>query len=252
MGSYIRSCRSVLSLASVLVALALAACGGADVSTPDASTAGPADSGVDARLECPNPEPAPDACDFFLSCGCDVGAGEKCSIDSTNHERDCFPKGTKEPGEDCDIETDCVSGSLCAVFGASTAKRCMRYCDDAHACPSTPLAQACYIPVTGVDPAAFVCGQVCDLLGQDCANADEGCYPSQLHVTTPEKGICAHAAAGVEGGACTVANDCAEGLTCLDSDSKCHKLCRVGGGEPACTTGTCTLISGETATGICL
>jgi hypothetical protein len=250
MGSRIHSCRSILTLATLLGALALAACGGADVSNTDGAPIVPADGGPDARLECPDPEPAPSACDFFLSCGCDVGAGEKCSIVSSSHARDCFEAGLKQPGETCDVETECVAGSLCAVFDGSAIKRCMQYCDDAHACPSTTTAQACYIPVEGVANAS-VCGQVCDLLTQDCAGADEGCYPSQVHVTTPEKGICAHAAAAVEGGSCTVANDCAEGLTCLDGDSKCHKLCRVGGGAPACTTGTCQMIAGDTLTGVC-
>ena len=66
-----------------------------------------------------------------------------------------------------------------------------------------------------------------------------------------EKGVCANAGAGGEGATCDVGNDCAEGLTCLDDD-KCHKMCKVGGGAPACTTGTCTVLDGHTQTGACI
>jgi hypothetical protein len=252
MGSRIISRVSVV--AGLMAAFVLVACGGADVAPPHPGDggidAGTVDAGPDARLDCPDPLPAPAQCDFFLSCGCDVAAGEKCSIDSQTNARDCFQRGGKHEGEVCSQEMDCEAGTLCAVFGTSPVRRCMKYCDVAHACPTAPTAEACYIPVKDVANAT-VCGQVCDLLTQDCELADQGCYPSPTHVTTAEKGICAQAAAGAEGATCTIANDCAEGLTCLDGDSKCHKLCRVGGGAPACTTGTCQAIPGSTLTGVC-
>ncbi len=235
---------SLLPMLIAAGALALAACGGADVA-PQADAA----PLPDARVECPNPEPEPSACDFFLSCGCAVAEGKKCSVDVTTHERDCFRAGTLAPGATCVSEVDCQAVSLCAVFGGGTAQRCMQYCDATHACPTTPAEQACYIPVSGVADA-HVCGQVCSLLGQDCELADQGCYPSAI-VTTMEKGVCAQAAAGAELDTCSLANDCRKGLTCLTTDHKCHKLCDRGAGAGACTNGTCQAMPGHTATGIC-
>jgi hypothetical protein len=231
--------------------LALGACGGSDIPPlRDDGSVEPPDAGIDARTECPDPEPPPAECDFFLSCGCDVGAGEKCSVNPENSMRDCFQAGTTQAGQACVEETDCEAGTLCAVFGDSGARRCMKFCDDEFPCPTTPVAQACYIPVFNVEDAR-VCGQVCDLLGQDCELDDQACYPSG-RVTTAEKGICAEfKLTGVNGASCTVANDCNTGLTCLSNDGKCHELCDRQDGDPGCTTGTCQEIPGHTRTGVC-
>jgi hypothetical protein len=243
-------------VASFLVAslFALVACGGgADVVHLDGGSADA--GGPDARTECSDPEPPPTACDFFLSCGCNVAAGEKCSIDSNNSMRACFQAGDKAPGATCGDETECQAGSLCALFGGGNAMRCMQYCDPAHTCPSTPVAQACYIPVFNVVDAR-VCGQVCDLRGQDCELADQACYPASA-VSTMEKGICARAAARVDGDPCDQGNDCAKGFTCISNPAPtpgatCHRMCSRDGSAPVCTVGTCKPLEGHTLTGICL
>jgi hypothetical protein len=161
--------------------------------------------------------------------------------------RDCFQAGPKMPGSICTVETDCEAGSLCAIFGGGSERRCMKYCDDPHPCPTD---QACYVPVLEQDQTVRVCGQVCDLLGQDCEATGQGCYPS-ARVTTMEKGVCALSKGGAEGATCTDANDCGIGLTCLSNDHKCHKLCDRNDGNPGCTSGTCQEIPGHTVTGVC-
>ena len=204
------------------------------------------DGGTDARTECSDPLPPPSQCDFFLSCGCDVANGEKCSLEAENGVRACFQAGEKQPGALCSDETECEAVSLCAIFGGSGEKHCMQYCDDDHGCPS---AQACYVPVLNVADA-FVCGQVCDLRNQDCAVAGQGCYPSS-RVSTDEKGICANAADGETGDACQQGNDCAAGFICADTDGECHEICDRQDGDPGCTTGTCKPLEGHTVTGFC-
>ena len=75
-----RSRRTSRSTAWMLAACTLAACGGTDVGDlPDGGGGGDGGNGVaDAATMCP-PTPPP-VCDYFLSCGCAVDAGEKCVI----------------------------------------------------------------------------------------------------------------------------------------------------------------------------
>jgi hypothetical protein len=245
-----------ISFALSLVAAAcfvtsIAACG--DDSAPTGVDAGAdatatADSGPDANTVCPNPLPPPAQCDFFLSCGCNTPT-EKCSATQTG--KGCTNAGTKLAGELCANDTECSAGTVCAMYGG--ALRCMAYCDDSHTCEQTPLPQACYIKVTANQvQIGSVCGQVCDLRTQDCLYDGQGCYPSTTLLNQMDHGICATAGAGQDGAACTLANDCAEGYTCISSDSKCHKFCDRAGGNPMCGTGqTCMALAGHTATGFC-
>ena len=58
-------------------------------------------------------------------------------------------------------------------------------------------------------------------------------------------------ATGAAGDACVAANDCAEGLTCIDDDT-CAQLCDRVDGNPGCPTGTtCDPLAGHTRTGVC-
>jgi hypothetical protein len=229
-------------------ALVAAACGdddapgGADASIdiPDAYT------GPDANTMCPDPLPAETMCDFFLSCGCNTPA-EKCSAEGTGVG--CVTAGQKAEGELCADDTECAAGTICALYGGMN--RCLRFCDPAHPCPTD---EACYIAVTGSGGADIgaVCGQVCDLRTQDCQFEGQGCYPSQALLGQPEHGICVDDGAGTQGSTCDVANDCAEGFTCLDSDDKCHKFCDRNGGTPSCDAGqTCIAIKNHADTGVC-
>jgi hypothetical protein len=229
--------------------LLLGACGGGADGRLRVDAGPGGDDDPDASTECGNPPPTEAECDFFNSCGCNVAGGEKCSIEAVSGDRQCFDFGPKPPGALCADERECEPGSLCAIFGVSGEKHCMKFCDDDHGCPSTPTPQACYVPILNVSDAT-VCGQVCDLRGQDCAIDGQGCYPSEK-VPTREKGICANAAGGEQGDACTLGNDCKAGFICADSDGKCHAICDRQDGDPACATGTCKPLGGHTATGFC-
>jgi hypothetical protein len=198
---------------------------------------------VDANTLCPTPLPTPENCDFFLSCGC-VQPSEKCSI--RTDMRACVPFGAKQPGETCVEDGECEPASLCGTLDPTT-RRCLAFCDDAHACGT---GQACYVKVTSAVEATL-CGQVCDLHTQNCELTTQACYPfSKLN--QPGSGICVAPGAGIEGGVCKVANDCAKGLTCIGRDAKCAKMCDRGGGAPTCGAGqTCAPIIGQTTIGYC-
>lgn len=244
-----RASRSLVAIAvmAATVVAAGAGCFGdddapatADAALPDAYT------GPDANTSCPAPLPAPAQCDYFLSCGCNTPA-QKCSVFTGG--KGCVGAGSKAAGQTCADDSECAPGTICASYGG--ALRCLTFCDPAHACST---GNACYIRVTQMQTeVGRVCGQICDLRAQDCTYDGQGCYPSDAILGQAEKGICVGAGAGAEGATCTLANDCAEGLTCLDSDGKCHKLCDLGGAEPKCTTSgqTCKAIKSHTLTGAC-
>jgi hypothetical protein len=232
-----------------LVALVASACGGDDDHDDDSGgvDAGTPDGGtgtIDAATECSTPLPPPAMCDFFLGCGCDTPS-EKCSYTGTM--RACTSAGAKAVGETCTNDTECVAASLCASPVVGGPKRCIAFCDPSHPCGQS---DACYITVAGLADAKL-CGQSCDLRGQDCEFAEQGCYPSKENQPAMEKGVCAAAGDGTAGADCTAANDCAEGYTCIMDDKKCHALCDRGGGLPMCASGTCSALKDHTATGYC-
>jgi hypothetical protein len=236
------------------VGLALAffaACdsGGGAPSSPDA---GPPDaSGPDAPVACPDPPPPPEACDFFLGCGCDAAMGEKCTVLSDG--KLCFAAGTAHEWDPCASEGDCAAGAACIGYAGTNV--CMTFCDDAHACPQD---ESCYVNITdGMMPPtqlAEVCGQVCSLLDQDCRFAPQGCY-SSTEIARPEHGLCTSAGTGLQGDPCTRANDCSVGHLCITPSggaSICAQLCDRADGNPACGQGSCQPLNGHTQTGVCL
>lgn len=236
----------VISFASALLVVA---CGGSDV--PDAPDGGAPDSGVpDGTLDCPSPAPAPEDCDLFLSCGC--AADQKCTVGMAGkHCVDLI--GTKQPGDPCGGDGECVEGTICATYGGEL--RCLQYCDDAHMCPA---GDACYIAFVDDmgNQLGMACGQACGLLDQDCDFADQGCYGSAFNPVM-EDGICVTAGTGTTGDSCSFANDCLEGFTCVDAAgggaSTCRKYCDRTDMMPGCeATETCDPLAGETQTGVCM
>ncbi len=227
-------------------------CGGGGEGMSDGGV-GPNDP--DAATECPDPAPPPTMCDFFLGCGCDVGAGEKCTLE--NRERTCRGAGTTLPSETCDTEDDCVAGAMCVSPDGTGVSICMLFCDDVHPCPSADLA--CYVEITdGATPPSVLasfCGQVCSLLDQDCALAGQACYTSS-RVPEMEHGVCVRSGTLGQGETCMLANDCLPGFTCLNPSgpepSFCGQFCDTMDGDPACTGQTCTPLNGHTQTGVCV
>lgn len=247
--------RPVLAVAFALVlALPFAGCGDDDGAVPtiDGGPGTPdANLTPDAWTECPDPPPA--QCDYFLSCGCDTMMGEKCTIVGNPPMGPvCAPSGANEAGQVCTQDSDCAAGTVCVAYGGGL--RCMRFCDAGHPCPED---QSCFIRV--VDDMSTelgrVCGQVCSLIGQDCQFEGQGCYPSATFAPEKETGICVNAGTKVQGEACTKANDCAEGFTCVDvsgGGSICARLCDRNDGDPGCEMGqSCSALTGHTQAGVC-
>lgn len=255
---------------SLLAFLAFApACGGGDDdggdgggdfdSAPrvdgDEDTDGAA-GGPDANNDVCNPGTTPAQCNFFTGCGCTET--QKCSVNST--ERACSAAGAMTAGQACTADDQCVAGTACITYpSGGEARQCMTFCDDAHACPTTPVAGACYITITGGGGAELgkVCGDTCSLLGQDCASPTGACHPASV-AAAAERGICITAGTGTQGSACGAGTPgCAEGYACVTPEGStpiCSELCDRTAAPPAqCDAGTeCRSLSGHTMTGICL
>lgn len=254
---------------SLLAVLALfPACGGDDDASPDGGDGSDAAPRIDAEPaadappadamgdECLPDTPATE-CNFFTGCGC--AEADKCSVSST--ARACSPvgAGAMTAGAACTADDQCVEGTSCITYPVGgAARQCMTFCNDLHACPTTPTIQACYITITGAGGAeiARVCGDTCGLLAQDCPDALDACHPAS--VAAAERGICITAGTGVQGNACGAGTaGCAEGLACVTPAGGtpiCSELCDRTVAQPAgCDTGTeCRALTGHTMTGICL
>jgi len=213
------------------------------------------DARTDANLECSSGT-LPEMCDFFTGCGCDVAAGQKCSIGPTSKR--CASAGEKLEWDECANDGECAAGTACVEYpmGGGTM-RCLQFCDVDHACPLSP-EEACFINITS--DLGSLCGEVCNLLSQDCQLEGQNCHA--LSVVAAEKGGCVTAGASTQGGPCGAGSGqaCAEGFNCVTPDGStehiCAKLCDRGQGDADCSglSGgpTCKPLAGHTQTGICL
>jgi len=242
-----------VSLIAVLP-LALAACGdsgGGDdvdsgISIIDSSTR---DRTIDSSTN--NPDSST-TCDPVSNNGC--GAPQKCSLGPTDMFI-CQPAGAGMQGAACGTGTTddgCAIGFVCL-----STNKCARYCNAGSTCPMEGASMtACNIQLQNAAmqaiPGATVCGAFtsCDVLAQDCPTATDGCFLTQSGPQCGPPGTVA------DGQTCTNANSCMKGSVCLNlnmAGNKCHHICRLGGGAPACTTGTCTMVNGLPAmTGLCI
>ncbi|MBI3184045.1 MAG: hypothetical protein HYZ28_18075 [Myxococcales bacterium] len=194
------------------------------------------------------------ACDLVRQ---DCPAGEKCSYvgDGGAFARGCTPEGSADLGQPCTgtpSSNTCKKGLICALRAQAdggSASVCVRFCHSTADCASP---QQCYVLVSiaGSDERPLVCGDPppsCNPLAQDCARATDGCYPG------PTGAACYVAGARSDTDACTFANDCKKASTCvLGQPSACRQLCRYPSGSPACSSGTCTKLSGHLDVGVCL
>jgi hypothetical protein len=214
------------------------------------------DGGTDASTSC-EPVPAPEMCDFFTGCGCDVAGGQKCSIGPESKR--CALAGDRAEGELCTDDGQCAAGTGCVVYPTGGGdKSCMRFCDASHACPTAPSEEACYIDIVNTSDQTIgkVCGEVCNLLAQDCDFDGQNCHVFPSVVSTAELGACVAAGPGVQGDSCATDN-CAEGFICItpsgSTDPICAELCAHANGNADCGDSlTCSSLAGHTATGICL
>lgn len=231
----------------------LVGCG--DDSAPPGGDAGEGDGGSDASADAGACDPAttPEMCDFFSGCGCDTAGGQKCSVGPDS--RRCALAGDKAAGELCTDDGQCATGTACVVYPTGgTDRRCMAFCDTGHACTTD---QACFVDIVSSadETLGKLCGDVCNLLAQDCAFDGQNCHVFPSVVTAAETGACVAAGAGVQGDPCLTQN-CAEGFNCItpsgSTDPICAKLCAHANGDADCDGLTCSTLAGHTLTGICL
>jgi hypothetical protein len=250
--------RAMRSLAFLVtcVTFSLAGCG--DDDAPPANGDGgvdgaSGDGGIDSSSEC-TPATPPESCDYFTGCGCDVAAGQKCSIGPST--RRCATDGSKGEWETCVNDGECMAGTTCVEYPmGGGVLRCLAFCDAGHACTSN---ESCFITIS--NDLGSLCGQVCSLLSQDCAYDGLNCHA--LSGIGAEMGGCVLAGTAAQGDLCggTTGQRCMEGFNCVTpesaTDSLCAKLCDHGHGDADCTAIagnlTCKTLVGHTTTGICL
>jgi hypothetical protein len=169
-----------------------------------------------------------DPCNGY-NCPCDLLAqdcalaGYRCFPAGTGLEGQCYPAGSRGPGESC-IEPpvgepeSCGAGLIClAESEEAAAGTCVALCGqssdcgDGEGCYALDLGDgqrtewgACWArPVTPPPPPP-----PCDVLAQDCG-AGQACVLRQV-----EANVCIAAGTGAEGDFCTSGADCAAGLQC--------------------------------------
>jgi hypothetical protein len=237
----------------ICVTLALGGCG------DDDAPAGNGDAGLDGGIDAASadasecaPGTTPEMCDFFSGCGCDVAGGQKCSIGPDN--RRCAFAGSGTEWATCADDGECMTGTACVLYPASTDRHCLAFCDDDHPCPT---GEICFINIvaTGGAELGSACAETCSLLTQDCMFDGLNCHTSPSMVPTAEMGVCVQTGPGMQGDSC-MTEACAEGFNCITPSGSsapiCARLCNRANGDADCGGLTCESLSGHTGTGICL
>lgn len=184
------------------------------------------------------------ACHPIKNTGCPTG--QHCIYDGDLIT--CTDDGEHALGEDCDDGKGCKVG-IC-VAAQNGPSRCANFCvSDLH-CAS----QLCSQLQSSKGKVCDMGGDnliACDPLTQDCQDASLACY------ATP-KGFGCLAKGAVDGGEkCAEDNSCLPGFACIGKsagqDGICRKICRQGGGNPACdgVTEGCSKLYGSPTAGYC-
>jgi hypothetical protein len=183
-------------------------------------------------------------CDPFTNSGCP--SDKKCTALQVGSALTlgCGSKGSGAEGNICTRSLsgadqsgdDCGDGLACFALSGEPSATCRRICPTsgtAHACPSGEL---CSLVVGGLNGLAF-CRKVvtCQPLEQTGCASGEGCYFSTSGSYTGS--LCAKAGTKKPGDACTVANECEPGATCLIVGAGvCSSFCSTAdGGSPSCS-----------------
>ena len=184
------------------------------------------------------PPVTPSGCDLTLLAGCP--SGQACRLSCTGMgtgKTSCTAGvGTKQLGETCTADADCVPGFLCLTNSCPNGTKlstCRRACKSDPDCG----AQSECGPVN-CDSAATpfgACAFTCDPTG----GATTGC-PTGLNCAlfSGDRTTCVCRTGGMmmaDGGACTTGADCQPGLICVQRGgaSTCRPVCRMQGNDCA-------------------
>jgi hypothetical protein len=236
----------------------LARGGVANITVPLTHASGPCENG-DAGTDSDNGVVFPGCDPAALTCG----AGLTCAVNCAARQGQCVAAGGTPPGGLCDQHgnADCTPGTQCFTYSGPqcTVPVCLKFCKTNDDCVSNGSTSVCKGNVScptdgGVVPTAYhTCTFACDPHGA----ATTGC-PVGLHcfvVDTMDQVDCSCTAATqvqTEGAPCTRGSDCAPGLICDRSTTKCQKVCRRGVGGDCPTGQSCTMLTNDMIYGVCL
>jgi len=232
--------------------------------TGTGGTGAEADASTDA--EGPSGPGAGEACDVYAQ-NCVDPAAPKCEVDYS--DRVNIPTfcgellGTQQVNEPCVRpnnvvgEDTCDIGLICSNLGrpALTDRICRRFCKSSDECEPdefcTVLNSGGGAPLpANVRLVGYCAGPNCDFFDTTTCPGTATCLTttSMENVSTP---VCTWSNSKQKGEACTSNNDCAHGLLCLSSTSKCAPMC--GNAHPTCdTTETCAMINTAMDLGVCV
>jgi hypothetical protein len=167
-------------------------------------------------------------------CGCDVD--EQCTI-GENLARTCAPEGSVGPGQACDADTSCGTGSLCVGFGSGPLT-CHAFCEVDGDC--TGVGSRCVLTLGdgmgGEVDGVAMCSTPCNLINNaGCNIAGTACRLNLITGDDVPFTNCDLAGSTVYPDNCSTQDDCAVGHVCWPSSSggnRCFQWCNVD--APTC------------------
>lgn len=183
------------------------------------------------------------------------GASEKCTLSIPGQGVaagwECGPAGPTAAWNTCSLDADCADGLWCEQ-GTGV---CKPWCVDAATCPAGAACIAARQSDGTAIPGWTVCTAHCrpDNPGARCGTNATCIMLTIDDLDGPRlEGDCAASGGKKAGCLCQASADCAPGLACDPSDSKCHAWCETGGicaGGSQC--GTQVVAYDETGFGQC-
>ena len=200
--------------------------------------------------------------------GCDpatlsCGSGLTCAVNCRALQGQCVAAGSTGPGGGCATgNIDCQPGTQCFTYSDSTSACnvpvCLKFCktDDDCGPGSGSVCQGkvpCSVDGGTLLTSYHTCSFACDPRGL----ATTGC-PNGLRcfvVDTMDQVDCSCTESTriqTEGGPCTRGVDCAPGLICEATTSKCQKICKRSENSADCGGKVCTMLREDQIYGVCL
>jgi hypothetical protein len=174
-------------------------------------------------------------CADFATPDCDPYTDENCPdgmncIFGAGDKPVCMVAGEVAIGGECSTQGNCADG-YCMGLEGDEGQHCYGYCENANDCiygaKCLELSDKQY-SVCSLGADAY---ETCNLLQQDCEDANDGCYWSSSTINQP---VCQPAGDGENGEGCSSANDCQKGYDCI-AGKTCRKICNLTDGQdPQC------------------